>query len=371
MTRSEKITYLANILAVALADQQISRPETMAMRDVLGRLGAGDDLLQAARDLLDREGAYALTPLADPADGMRNIEDMVLLALADGALQPDESALIEGFLSDLGFAQADMDMIVRRTQTRLRDLGLAVTVGGATRRERARVAEAKRNPPPPPPPPPPPLPSRHAAPVPEVSRALPVAATVAPVPAVPAASPVIPPSGLPEKLAACVQRRAQAPEGACYCFGLPDRPLNPWACRLLDMDWTPGAAWLRLGRFRDDETFVFDGDAIRAGLQERLAGVAACPYLLAGWAMRACASLPSRASTAGRWRHRVAPAGASGAVTVSVRTYRHGCARSETLTADGLEPTDGRDAWRMIRRAAQQAVTAADLKRLQSYGGQP
>jgi hypothetical protein len=316
-----------------------------------------------------------------------------MMALADGTLTPEESALIERLLAGQGFAQADMDMVVRRAEKRVREI--------------VQAAAAAPNPAPAAPPHPvassrpPPLPAKPAAaPLPRktIARtvvpprapappmrtrgqaetqprpAAPTAAAIASAaplaaprqePAPAAAAPAAPPATVPapaaptpppeNPLVACMRRRESAPCGRTYCFGAPTGALNPWGCRLLDMDWSERAEWLRLGAFRDSDTFVLDREAIRARLAANMPAVRACPHFSAAVALAAAAALPSRATTAGRWRHHKAETGATGAVPIAVREYRHGCDITSMVTTDGMAPTDGRDALLIVRRAVAAA----------------
>jgi hypothetical protein len=121
------------------------------------------------------------------------------------------------------------------------------------------------------------------------------------------------------------------------------------------MTWTVDADWLRLGRFRDSDTFVFDHDAISARLNERLASVTGCPFLLASFAQQAVSVLPSQATTMGRWRHHLVSQTAPSATAVTVRSYNHGCAREVAAWADGLAPTDDQDARRTLLNHTKEA----------------
>jgi hypothetical protein len=130
------------------------------------------------------------------------------------------------------------------------------------------------------------------------------------------------------------------------------------------MSWTADADWLRLGRFRDGDTFVFDREAIAARMRERLANAAGCPFLLAGFAQQAAVALPALATTMGRWRHHLVSQTTPAATAVTIRSYSHGCRREVAAWADGLAPTDDRDARQMIRRTARQTGTAIPLNLL-------
>ena len=379
MIRDTTIIHLANVLAIAESDGTLSEKEHGALCEVMLRIGADEADLDAARDRLEREAPYRLQPLSDPADNMRMIENMVLVALADGHVSPHESQPLEAFLSNLGFVQADMDMIVKRVRVRLRSIpampsppplparrreSTAPTPAPASRQTGTKVA---------PKPPPLPTPRKPALPRPPArSQAAPIATPSLPEPASEAA-----PAGRAADaltpVERCAQKREASPVGACYCFGSPEGPLNPWGCRLLEMAWAADASWFRLGQFRDNDTFVFDREAIADCLRQRLSVVAECPFLLPGFAEAALAELPSRATTAGRWRHHLASQTllTMSAIPVTIRTYRHGCGQHAVARSDGLSPTDDRDARLMIRRTVRQRCAPVDLAVLDGrQGGQ-
>ena len=341
----QTVIHLANVLAIAAADGAVDAAEETVLRDVVARLGAGERELAAARALLARRSPYQLQAFEEPAACMAVIEDMVMMSLADGKVTPHESRPLDAFLEGLGYAQADIDMVVRRV--------------------RARLGKILRPPPLRPSPPPLKPPARAASPAlprRDEPRPAPPDPPAAPTPAddargEPAPSPPAP--AAPWK--ACARRRADAPDAACYCFGAPEGPLNPWGCRLAGMPWDDGAAWFRLGRFRDAETFVFDRDAIGARLRQRLAAAAGCPFLLPGFAQSVLEVFPSRATLCGRWRPHAAPAADPGAPRVTVRTYPHGCVRQTRVPADGLTPAGDRDARLLIRRTVRRTGAAVDL----------
>lgn len=390
MKLADKILYLVNVLAIATADGDVVQAEAMALQDIMLRLGAGEEELQAARRRLATPSGAALTPLADPADCLACIEDMVLIALADGVPHADETAPIEEFMDRLGFVQADMDLIMPRVRKRAQALGLGTSFAAArqagapapknvpdprrpalgitVRRDDARrqpaaaaTAGSQRLPPP--------LPARKqaeqsgqqpsSAPTPET------AAQASPPPAAPA-SPPRAASAAAARLTACQEARRASPAGEAHCWGAPAGPLNPWGCRLLGMDWDAAAAWFARGEFRDSETFVFDRAAIRELLEAHLEEVASCPFLDRRFALAACDALPSRASTAGRWRHRERAAGAPGATALRQRVYSHGCGGERLCWSDALAPTDDRDGRLTIARAARRLGRPAPVWEEQS-----
>jgi hypothetical protein len=377
MPSNSIIVHLANVLMIAEADGAFTEPEAAALREIMHRIGAGPGDLAAARDWMARNAPYRLQVIPDSADTMKMIEDMVLMSLADGQVSRNESRPLEAFLSNLGFVQADMDLIVQRVRPRLRNIPAAPHPAMPARRDDAAVPSGKASRPLTPPakavrPPPPPVrapaapqgSAPHQTPVPQPAASEPVAAAAS-SPQREAPAPVSPPEGAAESpLDRCGRLRANAPLGDGYCFGAPDEPLNPWGCRLTGMAWTADADWHRLGRFRDSDTFVFDREAIAARLHQRLGAVSGCPFLLGGFAQQALSALPSLATTMGRWRHHLVSQATPSATAVTVRSYSHGCRREVAAWSDGLAPTDDQDARRMIRRTARRTGAAIDLNLL-------
>ena len=147
--------------------------------------------------------------------------------------------------------------------------------------------------------------------------------------------------------------RAASEHSETYCFGIPDGPVNPWGCRLSHMPWEPEAAWLGLGHFRDEATFLFDKHAIAERLTAHLASVLSCPHLDTEFTEAAFDGLPARAHIGPRWQYRPANANDPDSVTVRTTHYVHGCAVSTTLTVDGVDPIGTRDAMKIIRQAGR------------------
>lgn len=386
MTRQDRAEYLANVLSVAAVDDTVTREEAAVLRSVVERVGADANDMLAARGLLEGAAAYTLRLPDDKARRLANIEDMVLMALGDGTLTTEESALIERLLAGQGFAQADMDMIVRRAEKRVREIVQAAESAPPPSPAAPPHPASSSRPPPlpakpdaaplprktiartvvPPRAPAPPMRTRGQAPasarpaapaVPALASAAPLEAPRQPPapPSAPAPAAVVAATPPEDPMAACRRRREASPCGRTYCFGAPDGALNPWGCRLLDMDWSARADWLRLGAFRDSDTFVLDREAMRARLAANMPAVRTCPHFSAAVALAAAGALPSRATTAGRWRHHKAETGETGAVPIAVREYRHGCDITSMVMTDGMAPTDGRDALLIMRRAVAAA----------------
>jgi hypothetical protein len=146
---------------------------------------------------------------------------------------------------------------------------------------------------------------------------------------------------------------------------MPDSNLNVWGCRLAGMDWAPGAAWFSLGAFQDDETFVFNKQAIADRLSANLSDVLGCPHLQTAYTEKAFDALPARLRVRGHWQYREAESGDRDAATVHVTRYIHGCPLVTTEEVSGIQPVGTRAAELLIQRAMRTSGRHdLDLKRI-------
>jgi len=274
LCQADKISYLANVFAICGVDGRFSPQEVAVLKEVARRLNVTQEEASAARTLV-ASGHYELALLSDSRARRDNLEDMVMAALADGDLQPKESAPIEKLAKALRFAQVDMDMIARRAQARLDTLFKAARAADRTPTAPAAAA-----------------PASAAAPAPQpAAQEVPAADAEDVEPPEPPDTPG--PVALPDDIAACVHCRAAAQDQAAYCYG-EGESLNVWGCRLLQQPWRSGATWLKAGSFRPSGCFVFDRETIRALLAEAAAQVACCPHFHPDAVARALATCRRR-----------------------------------------------------------------------------
>ncbi|MDP6525976.1 MAG: hypothetical protein QGI24_06295 [Kiritimatiellia bacterium] len=145
MNRAEKVVYLANVLTIAGADDVVALQEKLAIRWIISRIEADASVVEDATRLL-ASGDYKLKPLGTPSQRSANIEDMIMVALSDGKLDSSEIKPIEKMTDVLGYVQADMDMMVKKAQSRLRkivkDAPVPKSSGQPKRRKKATPARA-------------------------------------------------------------------------------------------------------------------------------------------------------------------------------------------------------------------------------------
>ena len=369
--RKERAEYLANVLSVMDSGRHPSRREAVVLDYIAREIGADKSDLRRARDVLTTS-EHRLHMLPDSDARLPNLEHMVMLALADGNVDGHEAEPIEKIARALSYSQIDINMMVRRAKSKLQKLGgsSAQPTRTISRRKRSSTTDV-------------PVARRWKEPSTgsqeQAARAkpkavpAPVAVTSPPPPEpesdpVPPAEPLPPPvqQAAPNPVEACRKNRQASLNPEEYCFGCGSGRINIWGCRLIGMDWVPGAEWFRSGYFRDDATFVFD----KADLVKRVTfgfrACQSCPHIHIEHIETAFELLPSRACTIGRWTHHKAERGDPHAKKVVVKKNLHGCETRQQMLVDGVSPVGTRGALKIIKQAVRKSrVAGLDHKLLE------
>lgn len=113
----DKIEYLANILVVAFADKSLSARETAALEEVRKGIDAKKGVLAAARKAIEGS-SYDFVLVGTFADQVKNLEDMLFVALTDHDLDHNEGSLARAFGQLIGISQEQFDQMVAETSHR-------------------------------------------------------------------------------------------------------------------------------------------------------------------------------------------------------------------------------------------------------------
>lgn len=118
ITKEFLAPYLANIVAVIHSDGVIQEEETSALESICQRIEAGqEDLEEAIRCVA--ENRFRLTPVGRFSDKVRNLEDMVFVAMKDGNLAKEEKALVLSFAKNIQITQSQFRTIVSETKLKI------------------------------------------------------------------------------------------------------------------------------------------------------------------------------------------------------------------------------------------------------------
>ncbi len=118
MTRDERIVYLANVARVAGADGKVSPREGEAIERVRVELGARrDDLAEALHAVA--HGRHSISPVGRLSEQIRNLEDMVFVAVCDGRLSGEEKPEVLGFAGQVEISQDQLNRILQEAKRRV------------------------------------------------------------------------------------------------------------------------------------------------------------------------------------------------------------------------------------------------------------
>ena len=119
MRGKELISYLANLITIASADGSISKKEEAAIERVYNEIHAKKTDLEKAKKITKR-GDYQVTPVGRYSERIRNLEDMLFVALSDSDLSDSEKNVILSFAKTIGTKQKQINTILSESITRFR-----------------------------------------------------------------------------------------------------------------------------------------------------------------------------------------------------------------------------------------------------------
>ena len=119
MADQDRVRYLANIISISKADGKLSLHEQEAIEGICQTIGARKDDMEKAMKSVER-GSYQITPVGRFSDKVRNLEDMVFVALSDGRLPESEKKEIRSFAKAINVNQDQINKIILESKDRLR-----------------------------------------------------------------------------------------------------------------------------------------------------------------------------------------------------------------------------------------------------------
>jgi tellurite resistance protein len=121
MAQDDQISYLANIICVATADGRLSAREQQAMEGICRRIGAEQHHMEQAIQVVTN-GGYQPIPVGCFSDRVRNLEDMVYMALSDDDLPDAEKMEILSFAKKIHVTQGQINEIVSEAKKQIQTL---------------------------------------------------------------------------------------------------------------------------------------------------------------------------------------------------------------------------------------------------------
>jgi len=126
MTNEEKLLYLSNVVSIAGTDQVISEAEANAIELVREQIGASKSDLKKALHAVSH-GNHKLTPFGRFSDKVRNLEDMILVAISDGEISTAEKPDILSFAKTIKISQDQITDILSEAKLRMKSQKTTLT----------------------------------------------------------------------------------------------------------------------------------------------------------------------------------------------------------------------------------------------------
>ncbi|TVO59027.1 zinc-ribbon domain-containing protein [Denitromonas halophila] len=425
LSDDEKITYLANLVAVSRADGSVSPNEIHAVEEAQKRIGAKRTALRKAEALAQGEG-FLPSVVGTFSARIANLEDMVSVSLADGVLDQAEKPVILAFARLVGITNEQFQLLVSEVRASFND-------SDATRACPSCSAKVPRD----------------AKFCPKCGSSLETTDRDAAV----AVEYSIPISGIAVEFAEstasgfidAVRKAKTAPENAesvkggktwymaawpknqiaeaaklvedlkgmrnrkvwvdgkesrwdevfgftwCndqrgsayrpleYCFGVDEKRLNIWGCKNARMDWSGWAEWFSYGNFKKNgflkagHIFVFDKKRIRHELETNLYRVRFCPHLNFRLIDAVLVNLPDEveATVKGDWTYKRDYEESPGSIRVKEKIVGNGYTHTDEYYASGVTPRTPAIGLAILKKAFDATdVDASVLKGVLSYRGE-
>jgi uncharacterized tellurite resistance protein B-like protein len=411
MTSSDLAQYLANVIHVVRADSQLTPAEETALAAVVADMGAKKKEVKEAERLASQT-EFQPKAVGRYSEQIRNIEDMVYVALADGDLGESEKAVIVEFAKQLGVTQDQVDRIASEAQTRAtaQEAMVACPKCGAQCQATAKFCPECGTP----------IQGQAQAQAtklefdyPKSGAAIEFAETTAATfdGALKAAktSPSYQEIERSKKrwfLAAwptgtvadtldlvanlkgvrnrkvyiegteypwdevfgflwCGEQRQAAYKPAEYCFGVDEKRPNLWGCKQLQMDWVQWADWFTYGKWESNDTFQFDKDRIAHEVETNSHRLRFCPHLRRSLLQAVFQLLPDRVRVSNRegWKYKENYEQIPNSIKIVQKTTQDGFSSTNEFFTDGVVPIGFEVAKAILKRAFSQCgITDVDVR---------
>jgi hypothetical protein len=391
MNDSDKVAYLANVLMVAFADNTLSPRESAALEEIRKSVDAKKSHLATAQKNVE-SGGYTMSRAGSFADQVRNLEDILFVALSDSELDPKESQLVSDYCQLIGVYQDQLDKIIADSSRRcdssshsilcpscsspaaaqarfcpgcgkaltasegdsvqvgfdISQTGYAIefaesSAGGFSTalqiaRDTGRMQTVTRN-----------KKTWHMTTFDarDFASMVPLAAAL---------------SGMRNRRVVldgqelpwdqvfgftwCAAQRAGAYRPLEYCFGKDENRFNPWGCKQARLDWSEWAPWLSYGHWKKsgilgrNYVFVFDKQRISHEVAAALFRVRFCPHLRSQLAEAVIRHLPDEVEVTekGDWKFNQVFEEVPGAIKVVERSGSGDFSYTNEYYSDGVRP---------------------------------
>ncbi len=111
-------SYLSNIVQISQMDGKLAPEEQGAIGEICSRLGAKEnDLIEAIKNV--GLGGYTMTPVGRFSDKIKNLEDMLFVAMVDGDLSKAEKDEMLVFVKKIDITKDQIRILLNETKAKI------------------------------------------------------------------------------------------------------------------------------------------------------------------------------------------------------------------------------------------------------------
>jgi hypothetical protein len=166
----------------------------------------------------------------------------------------------------------------------------------------------------------------------------------------------------------CAKQRATAYRPIEYCFGKDDNRLNPWGCKQSRMDWTDWSPWFSYGHWqksgflKNTYVFIFDKQRIQHELATALYRYRFCPHMRPKIIEAVIKYLPEKVEVTnnGPWKYSRCYEEVPGSIRIVEKQGSGSYTFTNEYYSDGVRPV-GLSAFTEILKKAIQESSCTDL----------
>lgn len=411
MTALNIVQYLANVITIIRANGKLTPAEDLAFVSICEDIGAKKKECKDAEKLALQDG-YQATPTGRYSDSIRNIEDMIYVALADGEICDEEKMRIVVFAKQIDISQDQIDKIFSEVESRVKaqvipqkcpkcgaqcqsgakfcpacgipiqaapesvatklefeypNTGVAIEFPDSTASS-FQIA----------------LPlAKHAPEFQQIERAK-KAWYLAAWPSGTLADAIELVRGLSgirnRKVFIdgkeeqwdevfgflwCCEQRNTAYRPAEYCFGVDEKRPNLWGCKHLRLDWTEWADWFTYGKWSSKDTFSFDKQRIAHELETNAFRWRFCPHLRRDLLQAVMTRIPDQVRVGERtgWKYKENYEQTPNAIKIVQTRKEDGYSFTNEFFTDGVKPVGFELAKSILKQAfAECGISDVDIR---------
>lgn len=425
LSNEQKILYLANAVATARADGQLSLTEVKAIETVQKSIGARKTELNKAYQKAEQKD-FQPSPVGSWSDKIKNLEDIIYVSMIDGSIDSSEKQLILAFAKQVEISQEQLNLILNDVKRSISSSSGNVSCpkcnaiitgsskfcpecGAETRASSEPEAIAVSYE----------IPTRGIAIEFPESTATGFAFAVRDHKNAPVNATCVkgkktwylsawPIENISQSLqlvenlkgmrnrkvyvdgkelqwkdvfgfVSCANSRKSAYRPNEFCFGLDENRLNVWGCKQTRMDWSEWASWFEYGSFKQKSgifknqvSFVFDKKRIRHEIETNLYKFRFCPHIQFKLIKAVLDNFPNEVtpSDKGPWLYKRGHQDSPGSILVKVKIENDGYAYTDEYNSSGVVPNSINIGLELLRTAFEVCGhPASETKNILEYKG--